>query len=147
MHSPTASICRISARCRRLDDHRFTGIDDCFVAALQLFDAAVLATYGILADLAGFAAGKTEWPLRGGWPDRMVQSIFSRKRIVRIDAVARIPFAAPAGTFADVKILKHDRIAIFQNFRIGEPRIGHVGLHRIGAGEAGPAGEPEQIVS
>ena len=46
--------------------------------------------------------------------------------------------AAPAGILADVKILEQHRIAEFQNFRIGEPRIGHVGVDGVGAGKAGP---------
>ena len=43
---------------------------------------------------------------------------------------------APARALADVEILQHHRIAEFQNLRIGEPRVGHVGVHRIGAVEA-----------
>ena len=43
-----------------------------------------------------------------------------------------------AGALADVEILEHHRIAEFQNFRIGQPRVGHVRVHGVGAVEAGP---------
>ena len=53
------------------------------------------------------------------------------------DAVAGLPSPPPAGIFADVEVFEQDRIAKFQNFRIGEPRIGHMGMHGVGAGKTG----------
>src|SRR5262249_59283990 len=51
-------------------------------------------------------------------------------------AVAGIPAAASARTWADVEILEQDRIAKLQHLRVGQPRVGHVGVHGIGAGKA-----------
>src|SRR5262249_146165 len=52
-------------------------------------------------------------------------------------AVARIPAAAPARTFADVEILEHDGIAKLEHLRIGQSRVGHVRMHGVGARKAG----------
>ena len=53
-----------------------------------------------------------------------------------------------ARALADVEVLEQDRIAELQNSGIGEARVGHVGVHGVGAVETrARRGEPEQIVS
>jgi len=53
---------------------------------------------------------------------------------------AGVPLPAAAGAFANVEVLEHDRIAQLQHFGIGEPRVGHMRVHGVGAGEAGARG-------
>ena len=126
----------VAARSRRLDDDGFAGVDGRGVAAGELFNAAVLPPHRIFADLTVAAAGK---------PERRHAAVagqdgafhFFQKADGADDAVAGVPLAAAAGAFADVEILEQDRIAEFQNFRIGQPRVGHVGVHGVGAGKAG----------
>src|SRR5579871_1012995 len=125
----------IPARCRGLDDDRLACFERGGVAALQAFHAAVLATHPVLADLSGFAAGQ---------PERRHAAVAGQdgafhpleKPDGAADPVAGVPLAAPAGPDADVKILKQHRIAELQHLRIGEARIRHVGVYRVGAGEA-----------
>src|SRR6185295_18325370 len=101
---------------RGLDDDRLAGVDHGCVAAFQLLDSAVLPAHRVLARLTGLAAREAE---------RRHDAVAGQERAVHLfeeadgaaDAVARIPFAAPARAFADVEILQHDRIAEFQNFR------------------------------
>ena len=80
----------------------------------------------------------------------MAHSILSRKRSVRW-CRRRPPAALAAGALADVEILQQHREAQLQDLRVGQARIGHVGVDAVGAVEAAaafaPAGEPEQIVS
>src|SRR5262249_29522914 len=125
----------VAARGRCLDDHRLAGVDHRRVGAFQLLDRAVLATHGVFADLAGFAAGE---------PERAHAAVAGQNRAVHLleetdgaaDAVAGVPLAAPARAFADVEILEHHRITELEHLRTGEPRVGHVRMHRVGAGEA-----------
>src|SRR5207245_6779018 len=55
-------------------------------------------------------------------------------------AVAGVPFAPPARTLPDMEILEQHRIAELEHLRIGQPRVGHVGVDRVGAVEAGAGG-------
>ena len=81
------------------------------------------------------AAGKAEGPHAAmARQDRAVHLLEEADACA--GAVAGVPLAAPAGTSADVEILQHHRKAQFQHLRVGEPRIGHVGVHGVGAVEA-----------
>jgi hypothetical protein len=82
----------------------------------------------------------------------MARSMRSRKRMVRFVPLPALKLALAARVFADVEILEFDGEAHFEDFRIGEPRIGHVGVDAGGAVETAAGilkagGEPEQIVS
>src|SRR5262249_36517538 len=125
----------VGAGGRRLDDDCLAGFKRGRVAALKFFHPAVLAPYCILADLAGLAAGKPEWahPAMAG-KDRAFHPLEETDGTAY--AVARVPSPASARVFADVEVFEQHRIAEFQNLGIGEPRIGHVGVHRVGAGKA-----------
>ena len=57
------------------------------------------------------------------------------------DAVASVPLACAARTAPDRKPFEHDGKAAFQYFRIGQARIRHVGLHRIGPVEPASVGD------
>jgi hypothetical protein len=72
----------IAAGGRRLDRDGVARLHRGGVAALQPLAPAVLAAHPVLADLPGFAAGGPEGRTRR-WPDRIVHSIGSRKRMVR----------------------------------------------------------------
>ena len=61
--------------------------------------------------------------------------------------VAGAPFALAARAAPDLEALEQNGVAQLKHLRVGEPRIGHMRLHRCRAVEAGPAGAPEQIVS
>src|SRR5580704_16771118 len=105
----------VTARGGRLDDDRFAGIDDGGVAALQLIDAAIIASHRVLADLTIAAAGESE---------RRYAAMAGQNRAFHFfqetdgaaDAVAGIPFAAPTGIFPDVEVFEQHRIAEFQDF-------------------------------
>ena len=89
-----------------------------------------------LAELAGFSAFQTERP------DAPVAGQQGRLHPFEeahgaADTVAGSPFALAAGISADVEVFEQHRIAEFQNLRVGQPRIGHVRMHRVGAVEAG----------
>ena len=45
-------------------------------------------------------------------------------------AVAAVPSAGAAAAAADAELLDEHGIAPFEDFRVGEPGVGHVGLHR-----------------
>src|SRR5262245_45878399 len=119
----------------RLDDHRFAGIDHGGVGALQPLHAAVVTAYPVLADLAALAACQSE-RVHAAMPGQDRAFHLLEETDGAADAVAGIPFAAPARAFTDVKILEQHRIAELEHFRIGEARVGHVGVHRIGAVES-----------
>ena len=51
-------------------------------------------------------------------------------------AIAGAEFSGAAGAIADMEILEFDREPHLQDFRIGEPRIGHVHMHTGGSGKA-----------
>src|SRR6266516_6712023 len=124
----------ISARGRRLDDDRLAGIDDGGVAARKLLHATVVAPHGVLADLTGFAPGQAE---------RTHATVARQNRAIHLlqetngaaHAVAGIPAAASARTWADVEILEQHWIAKFQHLGVGQSRVGHVGVHGVGAGK------------
>src|SRR6185312_851758 len=127
----------VTARCRRLDDDGFTGVDGRLVASLQPLHAAILAADPVLADLARLAAVEAERPHPAmAGQNRAFHSF--EEADGPADAVPGMPSAFAARIFADVKILEHGRIAEFQHFRIGEAGVGHVRVNRIGAVEAGP---------
>src|SRR6266436_8512354 len=110
---------------------------DLGVGALQAFHATIAAAHPVLADLAWLAAGKSERPHAAvAGQDGAFHSF--KKSDGAADAIAGIPFSAPAGAGANMEILQHDRIAEFQHLRIGEARVRHVGVYRIGAGETRP---------
>ena len=52
-------------------------------------------------------------------------------------AVAAAMAAAAAGVFANGKRFQQHRKAPLQNFRVGQARVGHVRMHRVGAARAG----------
>src|SRR5262245_39179977 len=110
---------------RRLDDDGFARLDHSGVAGLQLFAAAILPAHGIFANLSGCAARQTEWrhaavARQDGAVHRLEETDGAA------DAVAGVPLAAAARTFADVEIFEHDGVAELQHFGIGQPRVGHV---------------------
>src|SRR5262245_17137972 len=125
----------ISSRRRRADDDRLAGIDDGRVGTLQRLQLAVLAPHRVLADLACLPAGETE---------RAHAAVARQDGAIHLlqetdgaaNAVPRVPFAPSARTFADVEVLEQHGIAELQHFRVGEPGVGHVGVHGVGAGEA-----------
>src|SRR6266699_3346607 len=53
-------------------------------------------------------------------------------------AVAAGPAPRPAAAMPDRVPLQPDRITPFQHLGVGEPGVGHLGLHYIGACEAWP---------
>jgi len=55
-----------------------------------------------------------------------------------LDAVAATVSAGAAGTAADGEAFHAHREIQFHDFRIGQARIGHVAVHRAGAGEGRP---------
>src|SRR6516164_7838707 len=125
----------ISARGRRLNDDRLAGVDDGGVAARKLLHAAVVAPHRVLADLTGFASRQAERTHAAlARQDRAIHLFQETDRPTH--AVAGIPAAASARTWADVKILEQDRVAELQHLRVGQPRVGHVGVHGVGAGKA-----------
>src|SRR5262249_42690209 len=126
----------IAAGRGRLNHDRFAGVDDGGVAALQPFHAAVLPAHGILADLTRLAAGQAERAHAAASRENRAFHFFEEADGAA-DAVAGFPFAAPARTLADVKILEQHRIAELEHLRIGEARVGHVRVDGIGAVEAG----------
>jgi hypothetical protein len=71
------------------------------------------------------------------WPDNIRALHPFEEADGAADAVAGAPFALAAGTGADVEILQYHRITEFEHFRVGEPRVGHVRMHGVGAVEAG----------
>ncbi len=98
--------------------------------------ASILTPHGILTDLTRFAAVKSERTHAAmAREDGAFHPIEKPDRAQ--DAVARVPLAASARARADVEIFEQHRIAELQHLGIGEPRVGHVGVHRVGAGEAG----------
>src|SRR5262249_12544385 len=124
----------ISARGRRLNDDRLAGIDHGGVGARKLLNAAVVAAHGVLADLAGFASGQAERTHAA--VARYERAIHLLQKADRgVHAVAGIPAAAPARTWTDVEILEQHRIAKFQPLGVGQSRVGHVGVHGVGAGK------------
>ena len=60
-------------------------------------------------------------------------------------AVAAVAVPRAAGAFADGKRFQHHREPPLQHFRVGKARVGHMGMHRIGAvmvgGRAGTAAD------
>src|SRR5215475_12272514 len=120
----------IRSRGRRLDDDRLAGIDHGGIGPLELLHVAVLAPYSVLANLAGLAAGKAERTHATVTRQNCAIHLF-QKANGAADPVARIPAAAPARIFADVKILEHDRIAELEHLRIGQSCVGHVRVHGV----------------
>src|SRR5262249_48804963 len=131
----------ISARGRRLDDDRLAGIDDGGVRALKLLDPSVFAPHGILADLAGLAAGETERTHAAVARENRAVHLFEKANGAA-DAIPGIPAAAPARAFADMKILEHDGVAKLEHLRVGQARVGHMRVHGVGAGKAGAGRRP-----
>src|SRR2546428_2260435 len=101
----------------------------------NLLRAAVFAPKGFFAVLTGSASRQAE---------RTHAAVARQNRAIHLlqktdgaaHAVAGIPAAASARTFTDVEVLEQDRIAKLQHLRVGQPRVGHVGVHGIGAGKA-----------
>src|SRR5581483_8060804 len=125
----------IPARGRRLDDQRLAGVDHGRVAALEQLDRAIETTHRVLPNLPIFAARQAKG---------RHHAVAGQERALHLleeadgaaDAVAGIPFAAAARAFANMEVLEHDRIAKLENLRVSETRVGHVRVHRVGAGEA-----------
>ncbi len=137
----TVPACR-----RRLDDDRLAGVDHGGVAAGEAFHAAAPAPRPVLTDLAILAASKAERP-HAAVAGQDGAFHFFQKPDDANDAIAGVPAPAPARTFADMKVLEQDRIAEFQDFRIGQPGVVMWVCTASVPGNPGPAGEPEQIVS
>src|SRR4029079_10517734 len=125
----------ISARRRRLDDDRFAGVDHGGVRAFQPLHRAVVAANPVLADLAILATGHAE-RFDAAVPGQDGVFHFFQEPHGAAEAVAGVPLAFAARAFADVEVFQHHRIAELQNLRIGQPRVGHVGVHGVGAREA-----------
>src|SRR5262245_65890129 len=89
----------------------------------------------VLSDLAGLPALKPEGahPAMAG-EDCAVHG--SEEADLAMDSVAGMPAAPAAGTRADVEILQDHGKAQLENIRIGQPRIGRVGMDGIRAVEA-----------
>src|SRR6266446_77342 len=127
----------ISAGRRRLNGDGFAGFEHGGVATLKLLQLSVLTPNPVLADLTALAAGKPERTHAAvAGEDRAVHAFEKTDRAA--NAVAGVPAAPAARALADVEILEQHRIAEFEHFRVGEPGIGHVGVHGVGAGKAGP---------
>src|SRR5262249_34657051 len=113
--SPASALrLAIAPRGRRLDDDRLAGIDLSGVGARKPLNAAVVASHGVLADLAGFASGQAE---------RTHPAVARQNRAIHLlqktdraaHAVAGIPAAASARTFTDLQILEQGRVAALQH--------------------------------
>src|SRR6478736_2707644 len=127
----------------RLQDNRLVLIDHRGVAPLQPLNSSVSPPHRVFTNLAGLAARKTK---------RAHPAVSGQNRTFHLfhetdgapDAVTGVPFAAPAGTGANMEIFKHDGVTKLQHLRIGEACVCNVSVNRIGAVEAGACGEPEQ---
>src|SRR4029077_15212434 len=109
----------IAARRRRLDNDRLVRVDNRFVAPLQTLHAPVLAAHPILANLTSLAAGQSKWAYPSmARQDRTFHLLQETDRPA--NSAAGVPFAAPARAGPDVEIFEHDRVAEFQNLRIGQ---------------------------
>ena len=64
-----------------------------------------------------------------------------------LDAIAAAMRARAARAAANPKRFEPHREAPLEHFRVREPRVGHVGLHGVGAVEFGPAPDPPAMVS
>src|SRR5215831_9497527 len=122
----------VSSRARGLDNDRLAGLQGGRVGALQALHAAVQTAHPVLADLARLAACKAERPHTAVAGQDGAFHRFE-KPDGAADAIAGIPFPTPAGAGADVEILKQYRVAEFQHLRIGETRIRHMRVYRVGA--------------
>ena len=93
------------------------------------------------ARLAAFEAVRRHRAVRG--EDGAVHLLEEADRA--LGAAAGRPLALAAGAFADVEILEEHREAELEDLRIGQARVGHVGVDAVGAVEAGAvveAGRP-----
>src|SRR5262249_5272772 len=114
----------IRSRGRRLDDDRLAGIDHGGIGPLELLHVAVLAPYSVLANLAGLAAGKAERTHATVARQNGAIHLFQKTNSAA-HAVARIPAAVPARTFADVEILEHDPLPTLDPLRTRPSHVGH----------------------
>src|SRR5690606_27161429 len=71
-----------------------------------------------------------------GRQDRAVHRLQEAQRAGR--AVTRRERTLSAGTLSQPEVLDHHRKAHFENFRVGQARVGHVDVHARGAIEAAP---------
>ena len=116
----------VSTPRRRGDNHRFAGFQHRLVAAFECFDRSIEASDCGRSEFAVIAACQTVRP--DGAVRRQDRTIhLFEKTDGPFGAAAGRIFALAAGPFADVKILKQNRKPEFENFRIGEARIGHMG--------------------
>src|SRR5262249_30245864 len=104
-----------------------------------MLDRAVFAPYRVFTNLAGIAARKAERTDSGVSGQYRAFHRFEETDGAS-DAVASMPFPAPAGAGADVEIFKYDRVTKLQHLRIGEAGVRHMRVNRIGAVEAGARG-------
>jgi hypothetical protein len=80
------------------------------------------------------------------WLERIAAVIGSRKR-TRRTAPCRRGAARAARARADREALQQHREAPLEHLGVGEPRVGHVGLHHVGAVEPRPGAGAAAIVS
>ena len=127
----------IAARGRRLDDDRFAGVEHGGVAGLAAFRRGrpCAAPNSRRPDRLRRRRGRTA--ARGGGRTGWCSPSFPGSGWCARTPSPAFHWPRPPEPFADVEILQQHRIAEFQHFRIGEPRVGHVRVHGVGAGEAG----------
>src|ERR1051326_6495167 len=127
----------IAAGRRGLDHDRFARPDAGRIAAFEALHAAIAAPNPVLADLSWLAAGEPERPHPAmARQDGAIH--FFQEPDGAAHAVARVPLPAPARSRPHVEILEQHRIAELQHLGIGQARVGHVGVDRVGAVEARP---------
>src|SRR5262249_10510629 len=117
---------------RSHDRNRISRLHSSLVGPAELFGLPENPPHDVVADLAWLAAVEAERRhLAMGREDRAIH------RFAKTDgaagAVAGVPASLAAGPFANVKVLKHHRKARLENFRIGQPRVGHVGVNAVSA--------------
>src|SRR6185503_17815670 len=128
---------RITAPARTHDDENVTGGHLGLIERTELARCAFEALDVIAPGQPGLAAGHAVRPhLAVAREDRRGHRLEEAHSANR--AFAAAPAALAARAAADLEALEPHREAPLQHLGIGEARVGHVGLHHVGAVEARP---------
>ena len=136
----------VAAAARGVHDEDVAGADLDAVAAAHAVQGAVRVLDPVAAQGARLAArhaerGDAAVPGQGGDGHR-------RGEAQPPDAaVPAMPAARAAAAGDDPVGLQQHRVPPLQHLGVGEPGVGHLGLHHVGAVKAGPAPEPLATVS
>src|SRR6266404_9272498 len=124
----------VSPAARRFDDEDVAGRHLGIVGAAESLDAPVLALNIVAPQRPRLAAGRAigrHAAVAGedGRGHRLAEAYPADY------AVAAAMAAAPAAAAPDAEALHQHRKAPFENLRVGQPRIGHMGMYGVGAVE------------